>query len=362
NIHSIEYAGELLLTLMAAFAESESKNMSENITWGKRRRFEQGLVEAITVSNLLGFRQNNGVITVVKEEAKTVRRIFREFLDFYSMAEITQGLIRDKIPTRFNGKWEITLVRNILTNEKYAGDCMLQKRYIINPIEHRSAINTGQLTRYLVEGCYPAIIKKEDWLVVQEMIKRIPNKSASNSEERPFVGMLYCSVCGKAYKIHTTIGMGGHHLRRYRCRSFKDNSGVEVSGMTYVRPHTARYTKNPTQKLIEYREKYVPKPVPRQYLCSDTRVEADYPYKAFVKAWNHLVSRKQRYLVTIYNSKSAEDILLRYNATVMYKLLSESDRLKEFDTRLFRKTVERIDVSPPDKLTFVFKAGVKVTV
>ena len=195
NIHSIEYAGELLLTLMAAFAESESKNMSENITWGKRRRFEQGLVEAITVSNLLGFRQNNGVITVVKEEAKTVRRIFREFLDFYSMAEITQGLIRDKIPTRFNGKWEITLVRNILTNEKYAGDCMLQKRYIINPIEHRSAINTGQLTRYLVEGCYPAIIKKEDWLVVQEMIKRIPNKSASNSEERPFVGMLYCSVC-----------------------------------------------------------------------------------------------------------------------------------------------------------------------
>ena len=132
--------------------------------------------------------------------------------------------------------------------------------------------------------------------------------------------------------------------------------------MTYVRPHTARYTKNPTQKLIEYREKYVPKPVPRQYLCSDTRVEADYPYKAFVKAWNHLVSRKQRYLVTIYNSKSAEDILLRYNATVMYKLLSESDRLKEFDTRLFRKTVERIDVSPPDKLTFVFKAGVKVTV
>ena len=99
----------------------------------------------------------------------------------------------------------------------------------------------------------------------------------------------------------------------------------------------------------------------RQYFCSDTRIEADHPYEAFIKAWNYLITNKQRYLPTIYNMISAEDILLRFNASVMYKLLSKGDMLHEFDTRLFRKTVDRIEVHPSGKLTFMFKTGLKIT-
>ena len=361
NIHSIDSSGELLLTLMAAFAESESKNMSANIAWGKRKRFAEGLVQAITIGGLLGFRQENGVVTVVEEEAEIVRKIFHKYLDCYNFGEIAEMLNQENAPKRFKGKWSRTEVRNIILNEKYAGDCLLQKSYIINPIEHRSVPNEGQLTQYFVEGCYPAIVKKDDWLVAREMAKSLSNRSVVNSDERPFVGMMYCAVCGKQCKIHTTVGMGGNPLRRYRCVSFKDNSGVEIPGMTYVRPHTSRYIKNPTPKLKAWREKYAPPQMTRQYYCSDTRTEADHPYEAFIKAWNYLITNKQRYLPTIYNMISAEDILLRFNASVMYKLLSKGDMLHEFDTRLFRKTVDRIEVHPSGKLTFMFKTGLKIT-
>lgn len=101
--------------------------------------------------------------------------------------------------------------------------------------------------------------------------------------------------------------------------------------------------------------------MPRQYLCSDTRIEADYPYEAFVKAWNLLVYHKPRFLSAIHNALDSEDILFRYNASVMYRLLENSDRLQEFDVRLFRKTVDHIDVYPSGKLKFVFKAGIKTS-
>lgn len=84
NIHSTESSGELMLTLMAAFAESESETMSENIKWGKRRRYEQGITGSITLTGMYGFRQNKGIVTIVENEAELVRRIYKDFIDGYS--------------------------------------------------------------------------------------------------------------------------------------------------------------------------------------------------------------------------------------------------------------------------------------
>ena len=129
NIHSQEPAREMLLTLMEAFAESESFNMSENIKWGKHRRYEKGLVESISINNMLGLRQSNGVITVIEEEAEIVRRIFREYLEGYNMHEIAARLVNDGVRSRTDlPKWSTTVIKHILTNEKFAGDCLLHMR------------------------------------------------------------------------------------------------------------------------------------------------------------------------------------------------------------------------------------------
>lgn len=132
--------------------------------------------------------------------------------------------------------------------------------------------------------------------------------------------------------------------------------------MTYTRPHTIRFVTNPTPELEAYREKYSSKPEPRPYLCSDTRVPIDRPEKGFVQAWNILVSRKQRYLPGLQENRNSEDIVVRYYSERLCQLLEEAARLEEFDVRLFRKTVEGIDVNPGGKLTYLFKAGIRITV
>lgn len=219
NIHSREPAGEMLLTLMAAFAESESFNMSENVKWGKHRRYEKGLVESISINNMLGLRQSNGVITVIEEEAEIVRRIFREYLEGYNMHEIAARLVNDGVRSRTDlPKWSATVIKHILTNEKFAGDCLLQKTYIADPIAHHSVPNWGEYAQFFVEDCYPTIVGKEEWLVVQEMMKRASNVTRPSSEEYPFVGKMYCSVCGQYTLMEVTHI---RKLKKYKPTPFK---------------------------------------------------------------------------------------------------------------------------------------------
>lgn len=150
-----------MLTLMAAFAESESEAMSENIKWGKRRRYEQGITGSITLNGMYGFRQNKGVVTIVEDEADLVRRIYKDFIDGYSYGEIADRLIADEVSTRMPGaSWAKTTVQHIIRNEKYCGDCLFQKAFIANPITHQQVRNNGELPKYLVEDCLPAIVDK----------------------------------------------------------------------------------------------------------------------------------------------------------------------------------------------------------
>ena len=136
----------------------------------------------------------------------------------------------------------------------------------------------------------------------------------------------------------------------------------KVPDMVYVRPRTVRYTKDPSPELVRFRERFCTEPVPREYRCSDTRVALDRPRKAFVQAWNSILRRKQRYLPTLQAQAGSDDVYTRYHASVLSELLKDGEKLTEFNTRLFRKTVERIDVHPSGKMTFSFKAGIIITV
>ena len=131
--------------------------------------------------------------------------------------------------------------------------------------------------------------------------------------------------------------------------------------MTYTPPHPSNYLQDPSPEMIEYREKYGKKLETRPYLCSDTRIAIDQPQKAFVHAWNTLISHKVRYLQALENNAESEDLFLSYYAKALIALLETSDRLKEFDGRLLRRTIENVEVQPTGKLTFCFRAGIKIT-
>ncbi len=173
NIHTNSTEGELLLTLMAAFAESESYNMSENVKWGKRRRYEKGLVESINLCTIMGYKKVNGEIVLDDAEAAIVRKIYDYFLAGYGYTVIADRLKAEGVPTKKPGSmWASTTVRKILLNEKYCGNCLFQRTFIEDPISKKAVFNRGQLPQYLVEDALPVIIPKDEWQAAQELMNR----------------------------------------------------------------------------------------------------------------------------------------------------------------------------------------------
>jgi site-specific DNA recombinase len=364
NLHSCSPEGELLLTLMAALAESEAVSMSDNIKWGKRRRYEKGLIESLPIANVYGFCKKDGKIAIEDQEALILKRIYTEFINGYNYADIAAGLTADGVPTRRDGaSWASTTVKNFLANEKYCGDCKFQKTFIQDPVSHKSVINRGELPQFLVEECLPVIIDKEMWSVAQNIRMRHSSGRPSPCEEYPFRGMIFCGTCGKPVNIQYTTREGRQLSSAYRCISRKDNSGVEIPGLAYTPPHKSNYTKNPTDALVEYREKYCKKVLPRPLLCSDIQIPVERPQKSFVQVWNLIVAKKARYQATLKRMADiTEDVLIRYRANEMYRLLDELGKITEFDYPLMLRTLDRVDTTPDEKLTFLFQSGIRITV
>ena len=129
NMHSISPDGELLLTLLAMYAEEEARSTSENQKWRVKKKFENG---EPWVGNMLGYRLVDGELKLVPEEAEIVRRIFEMYLSGMGMSKIASELTREGIFTRFGSHWPRNAIRGILRNEKYTGNMILQKTYNVD--------------------------------------------------------------------------------------------------------------------------------------------------------------------------------------------------------------------------------------
>lgn len=363
NLHTCSAEGELLLTLMAAVAESESVSMSDNVKWGKRKRYEKGIVESLVVGTMLGFQQQDGEIFVIEEEATIVRMIYDWFLEGHGYEYITNRLIADNVPTKRPGaKWANTTIKNILTNEKYCGDCLFQKTFISDPIQHTSSRNRGQLPQYYIEDVLPAIIPREEWQAVQELRKRHTGSGLKQSEEYPFTNMLVCPYCGKKYGGYTSAGHNRELLNWYRCKSRHDHSSVEIPEMIYTPPSRHRVD-DPSPAMVAYREKYNHPMPPRQMICSDIRIPFKHPHKVVIRAWNQLVSKKTRYQPILQRTiETTDNALTRLRAKEMIGLLDTVGRLAGFDYALMLRTLDFIEVHSEEKMTVVFQSGIRISV
>ena len=201
NIHSISPDGEFMLTLLGSYAQEESYSASENQKWRIRKDFEQGRIGSIT---MLGYeRSNDGTLIIVPEEAEIVRMIFNDYLSGMGKNAIANKLLAMGVPTKGGGIWTARSIRRILQNEKYCGDILFQKSFRENHITKRKIDNTGQLPQYYAEEAHEAIIDKETFLLVQELLKAkqdyfTPDKPTNVTY--PFTGMIHCGCCGKYYR------------------------------------------------------------------------------------------------------------------------------------------------------------------
>ena len=204
NIHTASADGELMLTILASYAQEESLSVSENMKWRIRRNFEDGKPWS---GLILGYRFEDGQYVIVPEEAEVVRRIYREYLDGKGATVIMKGLNEDGIRTRVGKPWRVEGVLKILKNYNYTGNLILQKTYSENHLTKRKMINNGERPQYHAVGTHEAIIDLATWEAVQEEIHRravyyAPSKQAPASY--PFTGLIVCGTCGKHYRRKTT--------------------------------------------------------------------------------------------------------------------------------------------------------------
>ena len=203
NIHSMSGDGELMLTILASFAQEESLSVSENCKWRVKRNFEDGKPWNYT---MLGYRNEDGILTIVPEEAKIVSQIFADYLSGLGVVAIINKLNKDEIPTRMGGKWNKTGVMNILRNYAYTGNLLLQKTYRENHLSKRKLVNDGVLPMYLVKDSHEPIIEQTTFDGTQSEIQRRAEKhtSACPKCKYPFSGIITCGGCGATYRRKIT--------------------------------------------------------------------------------------------------------------------------------------------------------------
>ena len=200
NIWTFDGKGELLLTIMSSLAQEESRSISENCTWGQRKRFADGKV-TVPFQRFLGYdRGPDGNLVVNPEQAVIVKSIYSMFLQGMSYHGIAKKLTADGIPTPGGKeKWSISTVKSILSNEKYKGDALLQKSYTVDFLTKKTKVNEGEIPQYYVEDNHEAIIDPEVFDMVQrEMTKRGRGKKY-HSSVHSFFSKIRCGECGSWY-------------------------------------------------------------------------------------------------------------------------------------------------------------------
>ena len=212
NIDTMSGDGEFMLSILASFAQEESRSVSENCKWRVRKKFEQGIP---TGFGMYGYEVRNGSFTIVPEEAEVVRRIFRMYLDGMGSVRIMKALIADNIPAPEGGLWNASVIMMILRNEKYAGDLLLQKFFTNNHVEKKQCFNRGELPQYFVAEDHEPIIDRETFDAVQAEITRravlhtVEGKKAADEAEddvddlMPMMALndrIHCGICGKKYR------------------------------------------------------------------------------------------------------------------------------------------------------------------
>lgn len=228
NINTLSAESELLMTVLASIAQEESRSTSENIKWAYRKKFEKGKVVVIS-SRFLGYDlDENGQLQVNPTEARIVKLIFHEYIAGKGTEAIADLLTAMNIRTVTGSlKWQGSVVRGILTNEKYCGDLVQQKTFTEDYLTHRKRKNRGELPMYRVQNNHEAIITREEFDLVQRLMAEravqygnLPGDRVKYLNRYAFSGKLVCEHCGANFIRRTWNSKGPTKQIVWQCGSY----------------------------------------------------------------------------------------------------------------------------------------------
>lgn len=229
NIYTLDSKGELLITIMSSLAQEESRSISENVTWGQRKRMADGKV-SLPYSRFLGYRKGeDGLPEIVPDEAEIVRLIYRSFMEGLTTNKIAQMLMEQEVPAPGGQKkWYSRTIESILTNEKYKGSALLQKKFTVDFLTKKTKVNEGEVPQYFVEHSHPPIVDPEEFDMVQAEMVRRKEIGRTYSSSNIFSSRIICSCCGSYFgskvwhstsKYRRVIWQCNHKFNGKRCKT-----------------------------------------------------------------------------------------------------------------------------------------------
>jgi len=218
NIYTLDSKGELLITIMSSLAQEESRSISENVTWGKRKFFSDGKVY-LPYKSFLGYKKGeDGLPEIVPEEAEIIRLIYAMFLDGKTPYSIAAELTERGIKTpRGKDVWKASTVESILSNEKYKGSALLQKTYTVDFLTKKMKINEGEVPQYYIEESHEAIISPREFALVQAELARRKSVKGNFSGNTIFASRIVCGDCGGFYGAKVWHSNSPFRKIIYRC-------------------------------------------------------------------------------------------------------------------------------------------------
>lgn len=400
NLDSLKVDSEMLIGFHSVMAQAESENISANVRWGITQRMKSGTFAFRY--NILGYRKGvDGQPKIVHEEAEHVRTIYTMYLDGSSLDQIKEYLERNKILTA-QGKsvWSKQIIQNILTNERYCGDMLLQKTFTESPITKKVKKNRGEMAKYLISNNHPAIIDRDTFKLVQMEVARRGSKRKTAdktiTEQGKYSGkfalteLLVCGECGSPYR-RITWTKNGRSRKVWRCLSRVEHGTKFCSHSISVDEEKLKKSIcRALNKIIEHKQEAMDLIMSNLsyavtgdddvlYISSienqlkeldeelDRTVKLSQDSKGDPARFRYMISELCRQMTTLRQELELTKAKLATNENVCAEieriqeiLSNEAVKFNEYDEIMVRRLVEYIRVMAEGKIIVILKGGMSV--
>jgi site-specific DNA recombinase len=384
NIDTAQVSGEVLIAMFAALAQRESEAISERVRWSYRVRMSKGRFS--TCKAPYGYRLVKDHLEIQEDEASIIRHIFDRYLAGVSMENIAKEITALGCPTRDGTQyWQLTSIQYILQNEKYAGDSLSQKKYTTRSFPRQQKINHGERKQYLVIDSHPAIISREIFQKVQELLTQRSAAIHPRSDvPHAFARKVVCGHCGTLCKRKNCGGSVNWACRRHdksitACPNTQVPEEQMKNAFLHVYYNLKHYGTSILTQLISdlyaartgsllWSEniveinKQISDIASQERLLAQLKQQGSVDPDIFISRGNQLAERRRELKLQKERIlRSEEDHTIQQTQDLLDVIESGPDWLDDFDEQLFSDMVEKIVVVDNETLRFRFLNGLEVT-
>lgn len=401
NIHTLELDSEMFLTLYSAFAQAESESTSMNVKMGLNAKMKRG--EPVGNQNCYGYIWNEKTkkLEINEEQAKVIRLIFDLYVKGIGGRTIAHKLNDKDIPTYFNKRWSQGSISRIIKNEKYVGDLLGQKYYVVDPLTHKRSLNYGEKEQYYVKNHHEGIIDRETWNKAHEILNKRNNNKKENgrvhkttySLKYDFSSKIVCGHCNSTYvRRQGTKRKDGTAPVYWKCFQQVDekrycekskfirddvlkNMFVELYNLIIKNKHQTKQIlletikstlkNNNYQKDINRLELELDKSNTKLSKLVDMKLEGIIDKDIYTKKEQEIkyqIDEINEKIIDLKNQENKNNTISK-KIKEIEKIVNAPTTLKEFDKETFDSIVERIIIGDNDSdeqvIRFILKTGIE---